>query len=184
MRYTYPHTIDNGVGERLTFLRRVAGPNGDRLEVENEVSPGKGPPMHVHHYQDEGLTVQSGRIGYQRPGQAAQFGGPGDTLAFKAGEPHKFWNAGTESLRCTGYIEPPDNVEYFLQQIYESQRSTGSARPNPFDAAFLSRRYRDEFGMLEIPSFIQRVVFPILVMIGSMTGRFKKYADAPAPVRR
>ena len=33
--YTYPHTIDNGAGgERLTFLRRVPGARGERLEVE------------------------------------------------------------------------------------------------------------------------------------------------------
>ena len=184
MRYTYPHTIDNGIGERLTFLRRVAGANGDRLEVENEVSAGKGPIMHVHHRQDEGLTVLSGRVGYQRLGQDAQFAGPGESVAFKAGDAHKFWNAGTEPLRCTGYIEPADNVEYFLEKIYESQRSEGSERPNAFDAAFLSRRYRNEFGMLEIPAAVQRIVFPILVAIGTMTGRYRKYADAPQPVQR
>ena len=93
-RYTYPHTIDNGAGERLTFLRRVPGSAGDRLEVENVVKPGAGPPMHVHYYQEEALTVQQGRIGYQRPGEPPQFAGPGESVAFKAGEPHRFWNAG------------------------------------------------------------------------------------------
>ncbi len=62
-RYEYPHTIDNGAGERLTFLRRVSGPEGDRLEVENVVTPGAGPPMHIHYYQEEVLTVREGRIG-------------------------------------------------------------------------------------------------------------------------
>jgi hypothetical protein len=32
--YPYPHTIDNGAGERITFLRRVPGRNGDRVEGE------------------------------------------------------------------------------------------------------------------------------------------------------
>src|SRR5688572_27515629 len=41
-RYTYPHTIENGAGERLVFLRRVPGTIGDRLEVENVVTPGAG----------------------------------------------------------------------------------------------------------------------------------------------
>ena len=54
-RFTYPHTIDNGAGERLTFLRRVPTDRGERLEVENVVGPGAGPPMHVHHYQEEAL---------------------------------------------------------------------------------------------------------------------------------
>jgi hypothetical protein len=54
--YTYPHTIENGAGERLTFLRRVQDAAGDLLEVENLVKPGSGPPMHVHHQQEEALT--------------------------------------------------------------------------------------------------------------------------------
>ena len=30
--HTYPHTIENGFGEQLTFLRVVRDHNGDRLE--------------------------------------------------------------------------------------------------------------------------------------------------------
>jgi quercetin dioxygenase-like cupin family protein len=178
--YTYPHTIDNGAGERITFLRR----EGDRLEVENVVTPGSGPPMHVHHLQEEALTVEQGRIGYQRPGEPEQFAGAGETVVFKPGETHKFWNAGEEDLRCTGYVEPADNIEYFLGAIYESQRSTGGSRPNPFDAAFLTRRYRSEFGMAEIPAPVQRLVFPVVVAVGRLLGKYRKFADAPEPVRR
>src|SRR5687768_2290643 len=69
--YSYPHTIENGAGERLTFLRRVQGPTGDRVEGESVVAPGAGPPMHVHHLQEEALTVQQGRMGYQRLGEPA-----------------------------------------------------------------------------------------------------------------
>ncbi len=50
--YTYPHTIENGAGERFTFVRRVQDPAGDRLEVENLVKPGSEPPMHVHNHQE------------------------------------------------------------------------------------------------------------------------------------
>jgi hypothetical protein len=49
--YIYPHSIESGAGERITFVRRVLDPTGDRLEVENVVKPGSGPPMHVHNYQ-------------------------------------------------------------------------------------------------------------------------------------
>ena len=38
--YSYPHTIENGAGERITFVRRVQDPTGDRLEVENFVKRG------------------------------------------------------------------------------------------------------------------------------------------------
>jgi quercetin dioxygenase-like cupin family protein len=166
-RYSYPHTIENGGGERITFLRRVHGPNGERLEVENAVSPGSGPPMHTHHYQDEALTVVQGRIAYQRLGQEPQYAGPGETVTFKAGEPHKFWNAGEGELRCTGYIEPPDNIEYFLTALYDSTKRNGS-----------------EFSLQEIPAAVQRIMFPIQVALGRLFGRYARYADAPEPVRR
>ena len=182
--YTYPHTIENGAGERRTFLRRVPGARGDRIEAENVVGPGAGPIMHVHHQQEEALTVVQGRMGYRRPGEPARFAGPGETVVFQVGEAHEFWNAGQETLRCTGYIEPADNVEYFLAAISESQRRSGGSRPSLLDAAFLARRYRDEFGLVEIPAPVQRLVFPVLVAIGTLLGRYDKYADAPEPVRR
>lgn len=182
--YSYPRTIDNGHGERLTFLRRIPGPNGDRVEAVNEVAPGAGPPMHVHHYQKESLTVVEGRIGWERPGEAPRYAGQGETITFLAGDPHRFWNAGDGVLRCTGWIEPADNVEYFLGELFASTKGSGAARPNPLDAAWLARRYRSEFALLAIPALVQRLVFPLMVAIGTLTGRYAKYAGAPEPVRR
>ncbi len=68
----YPHTIENGAGEQLTFRRRVNDPAGDWLEAENLVQPGAGPPMHVHYLQEEALTVEQGRLGYQLLDQEPQ----------------------------------------------------------------------------------------------------------------
>jgi quercetin dioxygenase-like cupin family protein len=181
---TYPHTIENGSGERLTFLRRVSGPEGERLEVENVVGPGAGPPMHVHHYQTEAITVREGRLGWQRPGEEPAFAEAGESVVFRAGEPHRFWNAGEGELRCDGWIEPPDNIEYFLGAVYDAQRRSGGKRPDPFEMAFLVSRYRSEFAMVEVPALVQRVVFPVLVAIGRLLGKYRRYADAPPPVRR
>lgn len=183
-RYTYPHTIDNGAGERLTFIRRVVGPAGDRLEGETVVKPGAGPLMHVHHLQTEGFAVQEGRIGYQRLGEPEQFAGPGETVVFKPGEAHRFWNAGEGDLRCTAYIEPADNAEYLLTEIFDSTRRRGGKQPALFDVAFLLRRYRREFTMLAIPAVVQRVAFPVLAAVGTVLGKYRRYRDAPEPVRR
>jgi mannose-6-phosphate isomerase-like protein (cupin superfamily) len=181
--YNYPHTIDNGAGERLTFLRRVPGRTGDRIEGENLVAPGKGPVMHVHHRQEEGFTVLEGRLGYQRLGEPVSYAGPGESVAFPPGVPHKFWNAGSGTLRCAAYIEPADNLEYFLSGIFAAQRRRGGDRPALFDAAFLARRYRSEFAMVEIPSVVQRVLFPLVVAVGHLLGRYDHFAGAPEPIR-
>lgn len=47
----YPHTIEDGAGERITFGRWGRDLGGDRLEVENLVKHGSGPPMRVYYYQ-------------------------------------------------------------------------------------------------------------------------------------
>jgi len=181
---TYPHTIDNGAGERITFVRRVPGATGDRVEGENVTSPGAGPPMHVHHFQVESFTVTSGRLGYQRAGGPEQSAGPGETVTFAAGEGHRFWNPGPGDLVCTGYVEPADNVEFFLGALFASARQNGGTRPDPFDAAYLLSRYRREFALLEIPPFVVRFVFPLQVALGHLLGKYRKFADAPPPVRR
>jgi quercetin dioxygenase-like cupin family protein len=183
-RYTYPHTIENGAGERITFERKVTGTGGERLEGENVVKPSAGPPMHVHHLQEEVLTVQRGRMGYQRPGEPARYAGPGETVAFAPGEAHKFWNAGDDDLLCVGHIEPVLNVEYFLTEMFASMQRHGGGRPGLFDIAFLATRYRSEFEVLEIPPAVQRVVFPALVTIGRLLGRYERFADAPPPAAR
>jgi quercetin dioxygenase-like cupin family protein len=180
----YPHTIDNGAGERLTFLGTRSDERGEYGEARNEVSPGAGPPMHVHYLQEESLTVERGTMGWQRHGEEEQLARSGESVTFAPGEMHRFWNAGDDVLVCRGYVRPPDNVEYFLTQIYASTRANGGRRPRLFDAAYLLSRYRSEFGMADVPAPVQRVVFPLVVSIGRLLGLHRRFAGAPEPVTR
>jgi quercetin dioxygenase-like cupin family protein len=176
---TYPRTITSITGETLTFHGIKHDEQGEYLEVSNEVAPGAGPPMHVHYRQDEGLTVVAGRIGHQIAGGKEQFAGVGETVVFKAGVAHRFWNAGTDTLRCTGFVRPADNLVYFLSNIYQSANENGG-RPGLKDSAFLMHRYSNEFGMLEIPAFVQKGLFPVARFIGNVSGYYaKRFADAP-----
>ena len=179
MQYTYPHTITNGGGEQLTFVRRVSDENGDYLEVENVVQPMAGPPMHVHHKQEEAITVVKGKLAAQVPGQEPRIYEAGETISFKAGEVHKFWNAGTEPLIGKGFVKPAHNIEYFLTAIYDSTKANGGKRPGTFDSAFLLNKYKSEFDMTELPSFVKKVIFPVVLFIGKLQGKHKKFKDAP-----
>lgn len=178
----YPHTIENGAGERLTFVRRTTDDEGELLEVANVVTPGHGPPMHIHHRQRESITVESGELSWERKDGTTGKAGPGESVTFEAGEAHRFWNSGDTDLHGTGYIRPPENIEYFLGGIYDSMNRNGGKRPGAFDVAYLSTRYRNEFETLIIPGPVQRVLFPILLAIGRRTGKFERYADAPEPM--
>ena len=180
MHITLPYTII-GNGEKLVFTKITVKDGIEYLEGDNEVQPNAGPPMHVHHKQDECLTVTSGIMGYQLHGGEKKYAGPGESVLFKAGIAHKFWNAGTDVLRCSAYITPADNVVYFLSEIFKSSNKNGG-RPGMYDAAFLLNRYKSEFAMLEIPKFVQKTIFPAVLFIGNLVGKNKKFKDAPEPL--
>jgi len=179
MAVAFPHTIENGAGEQLTFLRVVRDGGAERIEAEGLAKPGAGPPMHVHHLQEEAIAVVSGKMGYQAVGGEPRYAGPGESAVFAPGVGHKWWNAGSDDLRTTGWAKPPLNTAYFLEAIFDSTKRNGGTRPGLFDAVFLTTRYRSEFGMLEIPAPVQRVVFPILYALGHLLGKYARYKDAP-----
>jgi quercetin dioxygenase-like cupin family protein len=183
MNITYPHTIENNHGEKLIFQGVIKEPDGDRLFGENFVAPGSGPPMHVHWLQDEGFTVVNGRIGYQIQGQAVQYAGPGESIVFKRGEAHRFWNAGTDTLQCKAWLKPANTLVFFLSAIYEAQRKSGKAQPETFDAAYLLTRYASEYDMLEIPRFVRKVIMPAVYRVGKLLNKYEHFKDAPEPVK-
>lgn len=183
MKFSYPHTIENGAGEEITFVKLVGDEAGGMLEIENRVHPGAGPPMHVHFLQEESLTVVEGKMGAQVAGQPPIFCGPGETVTFRRGEVHRFWNAGEEVLICKGWAKPAHNLEYFLTEIYRSIKANGGKKPGAFDGAYLMSKYKTEFEMKEIPAFVKKVIFPIVLLLGKLMGKHRKYDGAPEAVR-
>jgi quercetin dioxygenase-like cupin family protein len=183
MSTQYPYTIDNGQGELLTFTGVTRGPDGERAGADGVAQPGAGPPMHVHYLQDEGVRVVSGRMGYQVLGGEARVAEPGEVVVWPAGTAHKWWNAGGGELRMSGWCRPPGNIEFFLGTLFASTKENGGQRPGLFDAAFLLTRYRTEFAMIEIPVFVRTVVMPLVYLAGTVLGKYRKFENAPAPIR-
>ena len=183
MNITYPHTIENCIGEKLIFKELIQEPDGDKVVVENYVKPGAGPLMHTHWLQDEGLTVIKGRIGYQVLGQPEQYANEGESVVFKRGTPHRFWNAGEEVLQCTGWLKPANTIVFFLTSIYAAQNKAGKAQPEQFDGAYLMTRYSSEYDLPEIPKFVKKTIIPMTYYIGKLLGKYKHFKDAPEPVK-
>lgn len=175
----YPVTIDNGHGEWITFLGREFRDGMEYIQVENQVSPGAGPPMHLHHQQYESLLILEGKMGVEVLGEEPYYVQEGDTATFAPGIAHRFWNAGETPLRCKGEIWPPHNIEYFLGEIFRSTRESANGRPETFDAAYLLRKYRSEFDMMGIPTFVKKVIFPLVVFIGKLSGKDRRFENAP-----
>jgi len=183
MQFTYPHTIENGNGEKIIFKRLVRDAESDWLEIEIVVDGNSGPPMHIHHLQEEHLTVVKGKMSAQVLGEKPTQFGPGEGATFKTGVAHKFWNSGDEPLICTGWIKPAHNFEYFLSELYASIKNNGGKRPGTFDGAWLLDRYRSEFDMLDIPAFVKKIIFPIALFFGKLQGKHKKFEGAPDPIK-
>lgn len=181
--YTYPHTVENLFGEILIFQSIVEENGEKKLMLLNKLSPGAGPPFHVHYKQDEGLTVNSGLLGYQVDGEEEKFLHEGERVVFKRGEMHRFWNAGEDVLECEGWVKPANTLDYFLTGIYNSMNKAGKAEGDPFDSAFLMTRYKSEYDLKDIPNFVKKVVFPITVVVGKLLGKYKHFKDAPKPIQ-
>lgn len=179
----YPIVIESGTGEMLTFVRRYVKNDVEYVEAYNEVKPGAGPPMHVHHLQDESLTVVEGLLAAQVKGEEVKYFRPGQTAFFARGVAHKFWNAGEGLLKCKGFVSPVYNVEYFLSEIFRSTRESGNGQPQTFDAAYLLKKYKTEFDMQEVPWIVKKVIFPLTLFTGRLKGLHKRYADAPDPIK-
>ena len=180
MQSKFPHTI-TGTGEKITFLRTFVKDGVETLEANIEVQPKAGPPMHTHYRQDESMTIISGTMAYEIQGEKVKYAYPGETIFVKAGIPHKFWNPGDDVLKCKGYVTPPDNFIYFITELYKSINEN-KGRPAMFDGAFLLTHYKSEFGMHEIPAFVQKFLFPIVLFFGKLAGKHKKFGNAPVPL--
>lgn len=181
--YSYPHTIETHHGEKLVFKAIEIEDGEEKIIVENFVQPGAGPLMHVHFKQDEALTVVKGKMGYQILGQAPQYLLPGESAIFKRGVPHRFWNAGDDILNCIGWVKPANSIVFYLSSIYDAINKSGTERPEVFSGAYLVTRYKSEYDLPEIPSFVKRVIMPTTVFVGKMLGKYKHFKDAPAPLR-
>jgi len=182
MNITYPHIIENCIGEKLIFQELQKEPDGDRLLVENYVAPGSGPVMHTHWLQDESLTVINGQLGYQIQGQPKKYAKEGETILFERGIPHRFWNDGKDILHCKGWLKPANTITFFLTSLYAAQNKSGSAQPEPFDGAYLIKRYSSEYDLPDLPKFVKKIIIPVTYRIGKLLGKYSHFKNAPDPV--
>ena len=182
MNYSLPHVIENCIGEKLIFKELQQEADGDKLIVENYVVPGGGPLMHTHWLQDEALTVVQGRLGYQVQGEPKKYAGEGETVLFKRGVPHRFWNDGTETLHCKGWLKPANTIVFFLTAIYNAQNKSRKAQPETFDAAYLMTRYASEYDLPGVPGIVKKLIIPATYRLGKLLGKYEHFENAPEPV--
>ena len=162
-------------GERITVLETAADTDGAYVRFEISVPPGfHSIPMHKHPIQLERATIIQGRAGAMIDGKSHAFEA-GHEMVIRPGLAHRWWNAGEESLRMIAQMEPAMHFIEFLQNIYASANAHESEQPALFDGVFLLHKYRHEYRLMEIPAPVQRIVFPLVRMLGHIMGKYQGY---------
>lgn len=99
------------LGQDETFLR-----SDESVSVFiNDLGPGMGVPVHVHHYMDEMAYVLAGRIKVVVDDDLF-LAGPGDFFWTKGGTPHGFAVRGDDPCRLL-WVTTPGNYDKVFETI-------------------------------------------------------------------
>jgi mannose-6-phosphate isomerase-like protein (cupin superfamily) len=89
---------------------------------EEHVPAGAGPPLHIHHHEDEPFCVLSGRMLFQA-GETRAEAGPGWTVFIPRGMPHAF--RGLEASVALVTLTPGAGAGFFLDVEREGLHPPG-----------------------------------------------------------
>jgi hypothetical protein len=107
----------------------------------------------------------------------------GGTANFPAGSVHRWWNDGEETLVFEGHAGPAVDLDRYLQAMFDVLNSGTADRPPLFYIAHVVWRHRRTQAALIMPRPIQAVVLPVIVLIGTILGRYRGTDWPGSPAR-
>jgi quercetin dioxygenase-like cupin family protein len=120
-----------GPGDRYRFLVTGEESGGAYFAMEALVPPGGGPPLHIHHREDETFYVLDGQITL-RLGDKTISAGPGDFVNAPRGIPHCFRNDGDDPARLIVSFSPAGLERFFEETLHRALDPTQEP-PEPVD---------------------------------------------------
>jgi mannose-6-phosphate isomerase-like protein (cupin superfamily) len=143
------------------------------LRLQGTLPPHReGPPLHIHYVEDEEGIVRAGTLAAEVDGQRLTFG-PGERVWLPHGVPHRWWNGGDQLLDFEGSARPAGSLDRYLQAVFEIVNAGPPNRPSLFYLAHLALRHRRHQRILVIPPAIQAILFPLVVALGTLLGRYR-----------
>ena len=159
------------IGESLS-LRRIARGGEVWLELQGSLPAHReGPPLHVHLLEDEEGEVVAGTLSAVVDGRTIQVP-TGQPAAFPKGSVHRWWNGGDETLAFEGYVKPVVDLDVYLQSAFDVLNAGQAGRPSLFYMAHLAWRHRRTQQVRIAPAWLQALLFPLVVGLGTLLGRF------------
>ena len=159
-------------GERL-HLRRVVRDGQLCLQFRSSLPPGRqGPPLHVHYRETEEGTVIGGTLGAEVDGRRIQVE-TGGRVILPMGSAHRWWNAGEQTLVMEAVSRPVVDLDVFLEAVFDVSNSGSANRPPLLYMAHLVWRHRKTQGALFMPWVFRTVLVPVMVLAGTILGRYR-----------
>lgn len=159
-------------GEHLA-LRRVERNGEVWLELKGSLPPHReGPPLHVHRLEHEEGRVISGTLSAVVDGETVRVDAGGGAQ-FPPGSVHRWWNDGDETLVFEGLSGPLVDLDRYLQAVFDVLNAGRPGRPSLFYMAHVARRHRRTQAVLVGPRAVQAVLFPVVVAIGTVLGKYR-----------
>ena len=160
-------------GEVLRMRRMRDAQGRVVLILEGTLPPGAGgPPLHVHIQEHEEGVVNAGTLGALVGGKQIIVPA-GGAVALPAGIAHRWWNAGDDLLEFNGQVVPVADLDRFLQAVFAVLNASANGRPSIFHLAHVLWRHRDTQLMAVPAPAIQRIVFPVVLLIGRILGKYR-----------
>jgi mannose-6-phosphate isomerase-like protein (cupin superfamily) len=170
-------------GERLVLHRARDTQGIEELHLSGTLPARReGPPLHIHAFEDEDGQVVSGTLSASLDGKTMTVG-PGGGARFPKGSAHRWWNAGDEELIFRGVATPAVDLDRFLQALFEVLNAGNSGRPPLFYLAHVLYRHRKTQTALVMPRIAQSVMLPIMVLVGTIIGKYRGRAWPGCPER-
>ena len=129
------------MGDLFTYLVTGAESEGNYFTLEVAVSPGGGPPPHIHHLEDEQFYVLEGELTFSVGGQTHP-GSRGDFVHIPRGTVHAFKNGPTPARLLATFS--PAGIEGFFRAVGEL--ATEGSTPLPVTAETIARLLAAEIG--------------------------------------
>ena len=148
-----PYALGAGEGEaiwyvnnRATIVATAAQTGGTFGLVDMQIAVGHGPPLHIHHTEDEAFWVLEGQLTV-RCGDETFAVGPGSFVFTPRGVPHTFRLEGGTPARLLVLIVPGGGEGFFVE-AGRPAAGAGLPPPGPPDIARLqavAAKYHMEF---------------------------------------
>jgi mannose-6-phosphate isomerase-like protein (cupin superfamily) len=170
-------------GERLT-LRRTRAANGiEEMHLAGSLPPQReGPPLHIHTHEEEYGEVLSGTLSATVDGKQLVVHA-GGSARFPQGCAHRWWNAGGQDVVFRGVVTPVVDLDRFLQAIFKVMNAGPVGRPSLFYMAHVLHRHRHSQKAIILPLALQPVLLPLIVLVGTVLGKYRGTAWPGCPSR-